>query len=84
MGIFPDAQGQLTSESLVRPGQISNSSEILWLSSLPAKLKKTKFFRRSSAANSAVPGPIWPNFELVRTLMIVLITYIPVIMKKIR
>ena len=29
MGIFPDAQGQLTPQSLFRSGQISNSSEML-------------------------------------------------------
>ena len=29
MGIFPDPQGQLTPQSLVRSGRISNSSEIL-------------------------------------------------------
>ena len=29
MGIFPDAQRQLTLQSLVRSGRISNSSEIL-------------------------------------------------------
>ena len=29
MGIFPDAQGQLTLQSLVRSGRISNSSEML-------------------------------------------------------
>ena len=28
MGIFPDAQGQLTPQYLVRSGQISNSSEM--------------------------------------------------------
>ena len=32
------------------------------------------FFRRSRAANSAVHGPIWPNFELVRDVMVVLVT----------
>ena len=32
------------------------------------------FFRRSRAANSAVLGPIWPNFELVRDVMYVLFT----------
>ena len=32
------------------------------------------FFRRSRAANSAVLGPIWPNFELVRYIMDVLVT----------
>ena len=40
MGIFPDAQGQLTPQSTVRSGQISNSFKTLWLSSLPAKMKK--------------------------------------------
>ena len=29
MGIFPDAQGQLTPQSLVQTGQISNSSKTL-------------------------------------------------------
>ena len=29
MGIFPDAQGQLTPQSLIRSGRISNSSEML-------------------------------------------------------
>ena len=32
------------------------------------------FARRSRAANSAVLGPIWPNFELVRDVMNVLVT----------
>ena len=32
------------------------------------------FFIRSRAANSAVLGPIWPNFELVRDVMDVLVT----------
>ena len=32
------------------------------------------FSRRSSADNSAVLGPIWPNFELVRDIMDVLVT----------
>ena len=36
MGIFPDAQGQLTPQSLVRSGRISNSSEMLWMFSLHA------------------------------------------------
>ena len=40
MGIFPDAQGQLTLQSTVRSGQISNSVKTLWLSSLPAKMNK--------------------------------------------
>ena len=32
------------------------------------------FSRCSRAANSAVLGPIWPNFELVRGVMDVLVT----------
>ena len=40
MGIFQDAQGQLTPQSLVRSGLISKSSEMLWMSSLPASMKK--------------------------------------------
>ena len=39
MGIFPDAQGQLTPQSLVRSGRISNSSETLRMSSLPQSMK---------------------------------------------
>ena len=39
-GIFPDAQGKLTPQSMVGSGQILNSSETLWFSSLSAKMKK--------------------------------------------
>ena len=42
MGIFPDAQGQLTPQSLVRSGRVSNTSEMLWMSSLPASMKKIR------------------------------------------
>ena len=40
MGIFPDAQRQLTPQSLVRFSRISNSSEMLWMFSSPASMKK--------------------------------------------
>ena len=40
MGIFPDAQGQLTPKSLVRYRRISKSFEMLWMSSLPASMEK--------------------------------------------
>ena len=33
------------------------------------------FSTRSRAANSAVLGPIWPNFELVRDVINVLVTF---------
>ena len=42
MGIFPDAQGQLTHKSLVQSYQISNPFEILWLSLLLARIQKNQ------------------------------------------
>ena len=42
MGIFQITQGQLTAQSLVRSGRISNSSEIFSLFSLPASMKKIR------------------------------------------
>ena len=42
MGIFKDAQGQLTPQSLVRSGRILNSSEMLWMFLLPASMKKIR------------------------------------------
>ena len=42
MGIFPDAQGQLAPQSLVRSNRISKSSEMLWIFSLPASMKKIR------------------------------------------
>ena len=42
MGIFRFGQGQLTPQPLVESGRNSNSSEMLWLSSLPAKIKKIR------------------------------------------
>ena len=88
MGVFSNAQGQLTPQSVVESCQISNSFDILWLSSIPARMKKIQskkktleckqhymcFFIRSRAANSAVLGPIWLKFELVRDIIDVLLT----------
>ena len=42
MGIFPDAQSQLTPQSLVLSGRISKSSEMVLMSSLPASMKKIR------------------------------------------
>ena len=42
MGIFSDAQGQLTNKSLVQSCRISNPFEILRLSLLPARIKKNQ------------------------------------------
>ena len=41
-GDFPDAQGQLTPQSLVRSGRTLNSSEMLWMFLLPASMKKIR------------------------------------------
>ena len=88
MGIFPDAQGQLTPQPLVRSGRISNSFKILWMSSLPASMKKirskmkalewsqhyTSIFQTTRADNSGVGGGIWPKFELIQAFMHALVT----------
>ena len=42
MGIFQDAQGQITPQSLVESGPNSNLSEILWLSLLAVSMKKIR------------------------------------------
>ena len=42
MGIFADAQGQPTPQSLVRSGRISKSSEMLWISLLPTSMKEIR------------------------------------------
>ena len=89
-----DAQGQITLVLVVVSGRNFNSSKLLCMSLLPARMRmidsKMKelecsqdfshyksmgiFSRRSRAANSAVLGPIWPNFELVRDVIDVLVT----------
>ena len=77
MGIFPDAQGQLTPQSLVRSGQISNSSEMLWMFLLPASMKKVRSKMKALEWSQLFPhynsmgairchghqssDPIWPN-----------------------
>ena len=40
LGIFQDAQGQLTLQSLVQSGPISNLFQMVWLSLLSARIKK--------------------------------------------
>ena len=42
IGIFPDAQRQLTHKSLVGSCRISNPFKMLWLSSIPARIKKNQ------------------------------------------
>ena len=77
MGIFSDAQGQLTPQSLVRSGRISNSSEVLCMFSLPASLKKIRSKTKALECSQHFPhynpmgairchghpssDPIWPK-----------------------
>ena len=42
MGIFPEAQRQLTPQSLVRSSRISNSSKMVWMFLLPASMQKIR------------------------------------------
>ena len=74
MGILPDAQGQLTPQSLVR---ISNSSEMLRMFSLPASMKKIRSKIKALECSQHFPNynpmgaischghqssdPIWPK-----------------------
>ena len=84
MGFFSYAQGRLTLQSLVRSGRISNSSEMLWMFSLPASMKKilskmkalewTQHFPHyNSMVAMETSGRIWPNLELIQALIHVLI-----------
>ena len=88
MGIFPNAQGQVTHKSLVGSGLISNPSEILWVYLLPARMKKIQskmkelewsqhyslIFRRSGAANSEVSyHGILPKFKPIKAFIVCLV-----------
>ena len=55
MWIFPDAQGQLTPQSLVESGRNSNLSEILWLYLLPVSMKKIRSKMKALACSQHFP-----------------------------
>ena len=77
MGIFPDAQGQLTPQALVGSGRFSNSSEMLWMFLLPASMKKIRSKMKALECSQHFPhynpmgaiscqghqssDPIWPK-----------------------
>ena len=69
MGIFPDAQGQLILQSLVGTGRISNSSEMLWMFSLPASMKKIRSKMKALEWTQHFPhyNPIWELFVAMET-----------------
>ena len=87
MGIFPNAQGQVTHKSLVGSCRISNPSEILWVNLLPARMMKIQskmkelewsqhyslIFGHSRAANSEVSNGFLSKFKLIQALIVVLI-----------
>ena len=66
MGIFPDAQGQLTPQSLVRSGRISNSSEMLWMLSLPASTCMKKIRSRMKALECSQHFPHYNHIGAIR------------------
>ena len=85
MGIFSDAQGQLTLQSVVQSGRNSNSSELSCMSSLPASMKRIGcktaekkwrhlFFIITLIVTMETSSWIWPNFKLIQALMYVIIT----------
>ena len=88
MGIFLDAQGQVTHKSLVESCRISNPSEILWMSLLPARMKKIQskmkalewsqhylsILRCSRAAISIIDDGTLTKFDLIQAFIIVLLT----------
>ena len=55
MGIFPDAQGQLTHKSPLRSCRISNPSKMLWLSLLPTRIKKNQSKMKELEWSKGVP-----------------------------
>ena len=77
MVIFPDAQGQLTPQSLVRSSRISKSSGMLWMFLLPASMKKIRSKMKALECSQHFPqynplgairfhghqssDPIWPK-----------------------
>ena len=88
MGIFPTNKGQLTHKSFAGYCPILNPSEILWLSLLPARMKKIQskmkalewsqhyslIFTHSRAANSEVSDGILRKFKPIQAFMADLVT----------
>ena len=73
MGIFPDAQGQLTLQSMVRSGQISNSSKTFWLSSFTSKNEEDPIKNRGARVFTT----LYINFSDVQgqiTLVLVVVS----------
>ena len=91
MGIFPNAQGHVTHKSLFGSYLISNPSKILWVSLLPARMKKiqsknegarvvtTLFINFSDAQGQLTPKSVMescPNLNSSELLWVVLLSAI--------
>ena len=71
MEIFSGAQGQLTLQSDVGTGRHSNSLKLLWLSSLPARIKKIQLKMKALAFGSGelkIEG-LFPYMAMVAILV---------------
>ena len=73
MGIFPDAQGQLSPQSLVRSGRISIKFEMLWLSSLPERMKKIQSKMKALEWSQEFPNynPMGANSVAMETIVLI-------------
>ena len=92
---FKDVQGQLTPQSSVRSGQISNSFETLWLSLLPEKLKNirskikalvftTLYIKFSDAQGQITPKLVMVSVRNVNSSKLSCMSSLPVGMKMIQ
>ena len=85
---FSEAQGQLTLQLVVASGRNYNSSNLLWLSSLHARMKKIQSKMKALECSQhfshypcqlfipviPVRGQIAPNFQLIQDFVAVLVT----------
>ena len=84
MGIFPNAQGQLTHKSFVGYCQISNPSKILWVSLLPgARVVTTLFIDFSHAQGQLSPKSVMESCRNSNPSKLLWLTLLPARMKKI-
>ena len=95
MGIFSDAQGQVTHKSLIESCPISNPSEILWVSLLSVRMKKiqsknegagvvtTLFIDFSPAQGQLTPKSVMESCRNSNPSKLLWLTLLPARMKKI-
>ena len=59
---FPCAQGELTPKSEVESSRNSNSSKLIWLSSLPAEMKRSIQNECAEVVTSFLPLKVYEDF----------------------